>query len=142
MSLDADGDGEPGGVAAIDFDTLSLTILPGTAVFGRVFASELGDTGMNVPLPGVTITVDGMESTLNVMTDTFGNFRLDGVPAGEFFVHIDGRTANRDVPTGAYYPFVGKSWESIPGAETNVGDIYLPLVFPDTLQPVSRVDGA
>ncbi|MBI1930117.1 Ig-like domain-containing protein [Candidatus Poribacteria bacterium] len=136
-AVDADGNGLPGGTATIDFDTLSLTVLPSTSVCGRVFASELGDSGMNLPLEGVTITVDGMESTLRTVTDSLGNFRLEPAPAGQFFVHVDGRTATHQVPTGAYYPFVGKSWQSVPGQETKIGNVYLPLVVPDTLQPVS-----
>ncbi|MBI3416826.1 MAG: Ig-like domain-containing protein [Verrucomicrobia bacterium] len=70
LALDADGDGVPGGQAIIAFDTLNLTALAGTAVVGKVFASELvpgADTGTNAvnqPLAGVTITVDGMEQTL------------------------------------------------------------------------------
>jgi RHS repeat-associated protein len=140
-AVDADTDGVAGGVAFIDFDTLSLTSLPGTAVCGRVFASELkpGDTGtsVNVPLQGVTITVDGMEDTMRAVTDQFGNFRLEPAPVGRFFVHIDGRTATNGVPPGAYYPFVGKAWVSVAGVETNIGEIYLPRVSPGTLQPVS-----
>ncbi|MBI3413883.1 MAG: hypothetical protein HY043_00975, partial [Verrucomicrobia bacterium] len=69
-AIDADGDGVPGGAEIIAFDTLNLTALAGTAVVGKVFASELvpgADTGTNAvnqPLAGVTITVDGMEQTL------------------------------------------------------------------------------
>lgn len=111
--VDLDGDGVPGGTRFIDFDTISLTTLPGTAICGRVFASELGDGGVNVPLEGVTITVDGMESELFALTDSKGNFRLEPAPAGRFFVHINGQTATNPVPKGAYYPFVGKAWESV-----------------------------
>ena len=39
--VDADGDGVPGGSATIDFDTLTLTLVEGTSICGRVFASEL-----------------------------------------------------------------------------------------------------
>ncbi len=137
-AVDADGDGHPGGTATIDFDTLSLTTLPGTRVCGRVFASELtpGASGasLNTPLEGVTIEVDA--SPYQAVTDSLGNFCLDPAPAGRFFVHVDGRTA-KGVPAGAYYPFVGKAWDSIPGQESNVGDIFLPLAVPGTLQPVS-----
>jgi cysteine-rich repeat protein len=143
IAVDADVDGSPGGVALVDFDTLSLTALPGTAVCGRVFASELAagdsDMSLNVPLAGVTITVDGMEEELWTVTDALGNFRLEPAPAGRFFVHIDGRTATAELPEGAYYPFVGKAWESVPGTETNIGEVYLPLVEAGTLQPVSQV---
>ncbi len=141
QKIDADGDGQPGGTATIDFDTLSVTVVPGTAVCGRVFASELaadGTTAVNVPLQGATITVDGMESTLKATTDSEGNFCLDPAPAGRFFVHIDGRTARNGVPTGAYYPFVGKAWGSVVGQQSSVGNIYLPLVKPGTLQDVSN----
>lgn len=142
VPVDADGDGLPGGVVSFDFQTLSLTILEGTIVCGRVFASQLapagsGELSMNEPLEGVTVTVDGMEDTLFAVTDEFGNFRLEPAPAGEFFVHIDGRTATNGVPEGAYYPFVGKSWVSVPSEEVNIGNIYLPLVSEGTLQPVS-----
>jgi len=144
-AVDGDGDGQPGGVFEMDFDTLSLTTLEGTAVIGRVFASELApggspDQSVNVPLEGVTITLDGMEQTVRAVTDTLGNFRLEPVPAGEFFVHIDGRTVGTYDPTQAYYPFVGKKWRALPGVETSVGNIYLPLVAAGTLQTVSPVE--
>ena len=140
-AVDVDNDGQPGGTAFIDFDTLSLTTLPNTVVCGRVFASELqsGDnnTSVNVPLEGVRITVDGAENTLFATTDSMGDFCLDPAPAERFFVHIDGRTATNGIPQGAYYPFVGKPFEPIPGQEVNIGDIYLPLIQDDTLQSVS-----
>ncbi|MFG0244850.1 MAG: Ig-like domain-containing protein, partial [Phycisphaerales bacterium JB052] len=152
FAVDSDSDGDPGGVRAFDFDTLSLTEIPGTAVCGRVFASELDDDGItsvDVPLAGVTITVDGREDELFAITDEMGNFRLEPAPVGRFFVHIDGRTStNADIPDGAYYPFVGKVFKSVAGQETNPkgmpvatagkGEIYLPLVAPDALRPVSQ----
>jgi hypothetical protein len=150
--LDADGDGQAGGAHIIAFDTLSLTPVAGTAVIGRVFASELQpgpDTGANAvnkPLAGVTITVDGMEQTLRTVTDAMGNFKLEPVPPGRFFVHIDGRTVRDEAagiryPDLAYYPFVGKAWDAVAGRTENkaggTGEIYLPLIKPGTLQPVS-----
>jgi len=143
--VDGDGDGIGGGTALIDFDTLTLTVLPNTAVCGTVYASELAPSdveaiSVNTPLEGVTITVDGMEQTLRAVTDSAGNFCLDPAPVGEFFVHIDGRTATTGVPLGAYYPFVAKKWMSIASQTINIGEIYLPLVVPDTLQPVSPTE--
>jgi len=139
-ALDADRDGQPGGTATFAFETLSLTLVPGTAVTGRVFASELAPGGgsMNVPLEGVTITVDGLDpASASATTDAMGNFRLEPAPAGRFFVHVDGRTATNGVPAGSYYPFVGKAWDARPTEETAVGEIYLPLVPAGTLQNVS-----
>ncbi|MCI0582125.1 MAG: Ig-like domain-containing protein, partial [Chloroflexi bacterium] len=140
--VDADRDGIAGGTGTIDFDTLSLTVVQGTSVCGRVFASELAPGGVgsvNVPLEGVTITVDGLES-LRTTTDDMGHFRLEPAPAGRFFVHVDGRTATNGVPPGTYYPFVGKAWESAPGRETVVGEVHLPLVPAGTLRPVSETE--
>ncbi len=144
-AVDADGDGFPGGVLSFDFDTLGLSSVPGTAVCGRVFASELmvsedGAMGVNQPLAGVRITVDGMEDELFAVTDQNGNFRLDNAPVGRFFVHVDGRPASAGRADGAYYPFVGKTWESEAGVEVNVGEVFLPLVSDGTLQAVSAAE--
>ncbi|HEV8541720.1 MAG TPA: Ig-like domain-containing protein, partial [Verrucomicrobiae bacterium] len=46
--LDADGDGAPGGVKRLIFDTLSITPVPQTAVVGRVFAAEQIRIGGNL----------------------------------------------------------------------------------------------
>lgn len=149
--LDADGDGEFGGWARIDFDTLSITPVANTAIRGRVFASELvpdplgTPNVLNTPLAGVTITVDGAEETLRTVTDAMGNFVLSPCPAGRFFVHIDGRTSPLSQwPGGAYYPFVGKEWEAAAGRMDNLaggtGEVYLPLIVADTLQPVSATE--
>ena len=144
--IDADKNGVAGGVGQISFDTLSLTVVTDTSVCGRVFASELASataanhessSAVNMPLNGVRISVDGQATTLQTTTDAMGNFCLDPAPIGRFFVHIDGRTATNSVPSGAYYPTVGKAWTSRPGQQSNVGDIFLPLIEPGVLQPVS-----
>ena len=144
-ALDGDGDGMAGGTALIDFDTLSLSVVEGTSVCGRVFASELvnvegSSLWVNEPLEGVLITLDGMEDTVFTITDALGDFRLEPVPSGEFFVHIDGATADNPKPMGAYYPKVGKSWVSVAGQEVNLNDIFLPLIAPDTLVAVSETE--
>ena len=143
--LDADGDGMPGGAAEFSFLTAGITAPPGTAVIGRVFDSEPNPDGSNRPLVNVTITVDGAEETLRATTDASGFFRLDPSPAGRFFVHIDGRTATDSAyPQGAYYPFIGKAWQATPGRTDNLaagtGEIFLPLIQAEALQPVSVVE--
>lgn len=145
VAVDADGDGFPGGTARIVFTTTNVAPAPGTAVIGRVLASQPIVNGTNVmdhPLEGVRISVDGMEETLFTLTDAQGNFRLEPAPAGQFFVHIDGRTAKESQwPAEPYYPVVGKRWEASPGVATNLaggnGLIYLPLIAAGTLQSVS-----
>lgn len=146
-SLDLDSDGQPGGMAAIEFTTAALTPVAGTAVIGRVYASEL--TSTNRPLSGVTITVDGAEESLRTTTDAEGRFTLTPCPAGRFFVHVDGRTvvdvaAGIRWPDQAYYPFVGKAWEATAGVMTNLaggtGEIYLPLISSEALRQVSSTE--
>ena len=141
--IDPDGDGVPGGSITINFDTLSDTGVATASVFGRVFASQLmGTNSLNVPLAGVTITVDGKEDTLRTVTDVNGNFILSNAPVGQFFVLIDGRTATNNVPLGGYYPYVGKAWLGVAGQSLpaeGTGQIYLPLIAAGTLQAVSTV---
>lgn len=150
LPVDANGDGFSGGLAILEFDTITVHTLSDTAISGRVFASEFDLTPegepINYPLGGVTVSVDG--SDLAVVTDENGNFRLEPAPAGRFFVHVNGLTVAEAFlpggsttptrfPEGPFYPNVGKAWEGIAGRDLNVGNIYLPLVRPGTLQPVS-----
>lgn len=140
--IDADGDGTPGGVRVLEFSTAGITALPGTSVFGKVYASEKNPDGSNRPLENVTITVDGAEESVRATTDASGGFVLNPAPAGRFFVHVDGRTAAGSAwPGGAYYPFVGKAWEAVPGSTNNAaggsGEIFLPLIVEGSLKEVS-----
>ena len=135
--VDADRDGQAGGVGELDFDTLTLTTLNGTVVCGHVVAAEQGGGGVDTPLAGVLITVDGKEAELWDTTDGNGDFCLNPAPVGRFFVHIDGAAVS--APAGTYYPRVGKPWTSRVGQVVDVGTLYLPLIPAGTLQPVSQV---
>jgi hypothetical protein len=95
-------------------------------------------------LENVTITVDGAEENLRTTTDASGFFRLEPVPAGRFFVHVDGhKAAGSQLPDGDYYPAVGKAWEAMAGRTNTLaagtGAIYLPLIAAGTLQSVSPI---
>ncbi|HEY1083972.1 MAG TPA: Ig-like domain-containing protein [Prosthecobacter sp.] len=149
-TIDTDGDGVAGGTYQISFDTLSITGLSGTGITGRVLASEKDGNGADVPLAGVTVTVDGAEETLRTTTNASGQFVLSPCPAGSFFVHVDGRTASvSDYPAGNYYPNVGKRWEARAGRMDNLsgnsedtarGTIYLPKILAGSLHAVSQTE--
>lgn len=148
LLVDADGDGIPGGIGTLDFETVALAPVFNTSVCGRVFATEFGPGGVvNMPLEGVKISIDGASDSMFTFTNFRGEFCLDPVPAGMFFVHIDGRTVPTAMvggvrvptsfPEGPYYPNVGKAWEAQAGTQTNLGEVYLPLIPEDTLVVVS-----
>lgn len=140
--VDVDGDGTPGGTLTTSFVTLTLNVIAGTEVCGRVFASEVvnnGYTDANVPLENVTITVDGAEAEFFTTTDNTGYYCLSPAPAGRFFVHIEGGTVTNNTDGGGYYPSVGKVWQSVAGQSITKPDTFLPYVPPGTLQPVSDV---
>lgn len=149
-AIDPDGDGEAGGTYTSTFDTLSITGLVGTAITGRVLASEVGAGGANVPVVGATVTVDGAEETLRAVTDAQGNFVLSPCPAGSFFVHVDGRTSpSSSYPDGDYYPTVGKRWDAVAGRTDNLcgnmqdtsrGLVYLPKIKAGSLFAVSQTE--
>ncbi|MHC5111372.1 MAG: Ig-like domain-containing protein [Planctomycetota bacterium] len=134
--FDADGDGHPGGTREFTFRTASLTPVPGTLACGRVFASEFSGEGINVPLSNVTVTVDGAEAQIRAATGDDGRFCLEDAPAGQVFVHIDGRT-HEDGPDGTFYPFVGKMWNLYGGERNEVGIIHLPAIAEQSLTTVS-----
>ncbi|MCA9119200.1 MAG: Ig-like domain-containing protein [Planctomycetaceae bacterium] len=138
-ALDADGDGEPGGIRTADFSTLPLTRVAGTNVFGYVKNALTQE-----PIVGVTIRVDAFPEA-NAVTDENGFFELVDMPAPEFFVHVDGGTAT-NVPAGFLYPYVGKAFHSTPGQRTqlnhhgHVFDVFLPLMANDDLTPLSMTE--
>lgn len=120
--LDADSDGEPGGVFEYQFTTVSLAKLPGTSLIG-----VLADPGPDLkpgtiddvqrgpdnllmtaddvylsPIAGATIFILGLEHE-PVITDANGRFELPSIPSGNIKFAIDGRTAT-NAPDGIYFP--------------------------------------
>lgn len=149
-NMDLDGDEVAGGNLIFNYNTLSITALPGTAISGRVLASEKTEGGADIPLAGVTIMVDGAEQDIRTTTNANGDFLLSPCPAGSFFVHVDGRTSGAsDYPDGDYYPSVGKRWDAVAGSLANLsgnttdserGTIYLPQIKGAALVAVSATE--
>ncbi|MEO0854167.1 MAG: Ig-like domain-containing protein, partial [Cyanobacteria bacterium J06648_11] len=140
--LDADRDGFVGGVETADFTTLPLTQIPGTDVTGFVFDSyNRAEDGSNIPLQGVEIRLDALPD-ISAVTDENGFFRLEDVPAPEFFVYIDGSEAI-GADGVAQYASLGKPFHSVPGQETQltmdgeVFDIYLPPMAESDVEELS-----
>ncbi|MDZ4852063.1 MAG: Ig-like domain-containing protein, partial [Pirellulaceae bacterium] len=142
LLLDADNDGQPGGILQADFRTLPLTYIPGTRIFGNIFDSyNRNPDGSDIPVVGARISLDANPNVFAV-ADVNGFFELglqdldrngvaDGLPAPEFFVHIDGSAAT-NAPAGTAYATLGKPFHTIPGQRTQLSmagtpfNIYLP----------------
>ena len=138
--LDADGDNIAGGQAVVDFETISLTQIEGTDVFGYVYDSNrTNPDGSNIPIVGATIQVEGLPG-VSAVTDATGYFLLEDVPAPEFFVKIDATTA--PVPAGFTYPSIRKPFHSVAGHAVQLEmdgqpfDVFLPLIADSDLIPV------
>ncbi|MDA1053499.1 MAG: Ig-like domain-containing protein [Planctomycetota bacterium] len=142
LPLDADNNGEPGGLLQADFRTLPLTFIPGTRIFGYIYDSyNRNEDGSDIPVVGATISLDANPNVFAVTNDE-GFFELglqdlnndtiaDGLPAPEFFVHIDGSTAT-NAPADTAYATLGKPFHTVPGQREQLNmagtpfDIYLP----------------
>ena len=142
------------------FTTVSTTGSdPSTSVSGYVYDSD--NSQGEKPLEGVIISVPGREEELSTTSDPNGYFKLSGVPAGRFFVNVDGRQVSVEGEDTTkvwsdrtYYAFVGKAWEATLGKDVNAtlygsfnengiyqpddrdGKIYLPLIKAGALQAV------
>jgi hypothetical protein len=145
VAIDADTDGNAGGMVTADFTTLPLTRIEGTDVFGYVYDSyNTNPDGSNIPIVGATIRLDALPDVFAV-TDENGYFRLEDVPAPGFAVHIDGSTAINP-PENTSYATVGKLFHSQPGQETQLTmdgepfDIYLPPMAMDDIQQLSPTE--
>ena len=145
LGIDADGDGVSGGTGTIDFDTLGLTPITGTEVFGYVFDSyNRNEDGSDIPVVGAIIRVDGLPAA-NAVTDENGFFRLTDVPAPVFFVHVDGSTST-SAPEGTAYATVGKAFHSVAGQsiqltmDGQIFNIYLPPMDLGDIQPLSATE--
>lgn len=143
-AVDADGDGLAGGNAMIDFDTLSLSRIPHTDVWGYVYDSyNQNPDGTDIPVVGATIRVDGFPD-FTAVTDANGYFILEDTPAPIFYVHIDGSTAV-NAPPNTVYATVGKAFHSIPGQSVQLFmdgvpfHIYLPPMDMGDIQPLSPI---
>ncbi len=139
------GNGSTTNLARSDFETLSYAPVANTGMVGTVYASEKNAEGENVPLEGVVIEVVGDEERTRTTTNASGEFNLTPVPAGRFFVNVDGRPVTGGFPNAGYYPFIGKAWTAVAGISDNPagggeGLIYLPYVEPAALVTVSSTE--
>ncbi len=133
VAIDGNSDGIAGGIATADFTTLPLTRIEGTDVWGYVYDSyNKNEDGSDIPLEGVVIRLDSLPDVFAV-TDENGYFKLEDVPAPDFYVYIDGSKVN-NTPEGTQYASLGKAFHSVPGQEVQLEmdgepfDVYLPVM--------------
>ncbi len=133
--LDADGDGQPGGVTTFGFRTVSTSPLLGTTLSGRLVdpgpdllpmteddfspgpdgEAHTDDDEYLLPISGVTVFILGLEDEA-IQTGAEGRFHFDAVPSGTIKVATDGRTAD-DPPVGYYFPEMVMDSQAKPGVE-------------------------
>lgn len=133
LLLDADRDGNPGGVLQHSFTTARSVPLPGTSLVGKVvdpgpdlvpFTYDDAQVGPDNafftsddlflrPIEGVKVFVLGMEDQW-VLTNSQGEFNLPMVPAGVVKLAVDGRTATNS-PEGYFFPEMVFDLDVIPG---------------------------
>lgn len=72
---------------------------PGGSIYGRVtqhlVRRSQGDYGPNLPMSNISISIEGAWATTETRTDTDGEFRIDGLPAGNY-------TVRASAPPGFY----------------------------------------
>ncbi len=120
--LDADGNGAPGGVFTLTFQTVSTTPVVGTKLVGKVVDPgpdlqpmtfddirrgpdgiiHTPDDVFLLPIAHAKVYILGQEDKF-VFTHANGNFELTDVPAGTVKVAIDGRTST-NAPAGVFFP--------------------------------------
>lgn len=71
-----------------------------TTVTGRLLDAIAASEGMEIPIVGATVSIQGMETSAN--TDSFGNFILENTPSGDQVILIDSSTAD-SAPDGSRY---------------------------------------
>ena len=88
-SIDANGDGQPGGVLEADFQTVTLTRIPNTNIEGFIFDSNNRDEDdMDIPLEGVVVSVVGLPD-VSAVTDENGRFFLQNLPIPQVYLDFD-----------------------------------------------------
>jgi hypothetical protein len=162
--LDADGDGQPGGVRVVEFTTVSLVPVLGTSLAGLVVDPgpdllphtaddfNVGPDGQRgtaddvylLPLAGVEVFLLGLEGT-KVKTGADGRFRLEPVPVGNVKVAVNGMTVPGP-PAGVYFPEMVMDAQMKAGRQNTVmlgmAEIYLPRLRQSILETVSANAGA
>ncbi len=158
--LDANGDGEPGGVRTYRFTTVSVVPLPETSLTGIIvdpgpdrepMTEDDVDPGPDetlhtdddvflLPIEGVEVFLLGLEEQKRI-TGPEGRFTFDSVPVGNVKLAVNGMTAAAP-PDGLYFPEmvidvnIEPAIENFPMAGTP--HLYLPRLPSEILR---QVDG-
>lgn len=111
--VDADMEGFGGGLLVSDFQTVSLTPIPGTDLEGFIFDSNnRGPNGEDLPLAGVIVTVVGLPG-VQAVTDENGRFFLEDLPVPDVYLHFDASPVTAE--TGFRYGTIVKPAHTVAG---------------------------
>jgi len=133
--LDADDDGDPGGVRSFDFSTLGTAPVPGTRMRGQLVSSQLSETGAEQFLEGAILNVPGIEG--EVETDSDGRFTFPEMTAGGLFLRIDGSSISGP-PADLQFSVLSQRLDVPPGTDTNLGRIRLPGLWKPSKKTVTN----
>ncbi len=160
--LDADGDGEPGGMLQYSFSTVSLASVPNTTLIGQVldpgsdnqpFTADDFDPGPDgiahtdddvflLPIEGVEVYILGREDNV-VFSDENGRFMLENVPSGNVKVEVNGLTVE-DAPEDFFFPSMVMDANMMAGATnfvmSGMQELFLPRIASGILKTVNAAD--
>ena len=156
-ALDADGDGQAGGVLSFAFRTGRTVPLSGTTLSGRVLdvgpdflpmTEDDAAPGLDgvigtdddvflLPVAGVPVFLLGLEDDV-IHTDADGRFHFDAVPAGDVKVVIDGQEIAG--PAGFTFPEVILDPRMAAGKANDLGAIYMPRLGDDVYTGVNAAE--
>lgn len=128
-SVSADFTGDPGGPVIFTASAYAPGPAANTSVSGVVLDNS------NTPVPNATVTIQG--TSLSTVTNSNGNFVINGAPVGTVTLTVDGSTAT----TAETLPFLSFVLQDLAGQNNTLGKpIFLPAIDINDAQTVGGND--
>lgn len=144
LAVDADGDGQLGGLGVFSFSTVGEAEVSSTGVWGYLYDAELSTPGHPVPIVGASVKPqrDYQGATF---TDENGYFYLENTPADPFYLEIGFQYVNSPNQTGFHYEAPVIAVQPVPGEMIRLSnangapqDLFLPRIYDDQASPLNQ----